>query len=75
MTDTELATLAVRLRQLMDEWGPEAARAAFAKQAAALDPQAREWLEARVFGVVGGLLDYPLPDHRGPVCTICGGRL
>jgi predicted DNA-binding transcriptional regulator YafY len=42
MTDTELATLAVRLRQLMDEWGPEAARAAFAKQAAALDPQARD---------------------------------
>ncbi|MFP4439892.1 MAG: hypothetical protein ACLFVO_21870, partial [Chloroflexaceae bacterium] len=53
MTHAELETLAVRLRQLMDEWGPEAARAAFATQTATLDPQARDWLETRVFGVVG----------------------
>ncbi|MFP4439214.1 MAG: hypothetical protein ACLFVO_18390 [Chloroflexaceae bacterium] len=53
MTQDELAALAARLRALLDEWGLEAARAAFDKQAAALEPPARAWLEARVFHAAG----------------------
>jgi hypothetical protein len=56
VTQDELERLESDLRALHNKWGPAVARAAFEEQAAALDPQSRAWLEARVFHAAGDVV-------------------
>jgi formylglycine-generating enzyme required for sulfatase activity len=74
MTDTELATLAVRLRTLLDTDGPAAVQAALEAQAAQLTPDQRAHLERLLFGADGAAAPLAAAAPSGTV-TVSGGAV